>query len=116
MSISPKLSNSTPSTRDSGRWADQHERLRWRPDVIRELMRYPYQLKFVLAEERDVEEVLEMIREVEGDPARVVLMPLGTTPGEIAERGRWIAELCKKHHFRYSPRVHIDLWGDRRGV
>src|SRR3974390_456472 len=49
MSISPKLANSTPVTRDGGRWAERHERLRIQPEVLRSLLEsYPYQLKFVI--------------------------------------------------------------------
>jgi hypothetical protein len=49
MSISPKLSNSTPE----GPWAVQHERLRIQPATLLELMqRYPYQLKFVIEKAR----------------------------------------------------------------
>src|ERR1041385_5243699 len=53
MSISPKLSNSTPQ----GSFQAQHERLRLQPEVLRRLMAgYDYQLKFVIADERDVDE------------------------------------------------------------
>src|ERR1700730_5384828 len=38
MSISPKLANSTPHTREDGRWAQQHDRLRYQPEVLRQLM------------------------------------------------------------------------------
>ena len=34
MSISPKLANSTPFDREDGRWATQHDRLRYQPDVL----------------------------------------------------------------------------------
>jgi 7-carboxy-7-deazaguanine synthase len=34
----------------------------------------------------------------------------------LRERGLWIVEACKREGFRFSPRLHIDLWGDRRGV
>jgi 7-carboxy-7-deazaguanine synthase len=45
MSISPKLSNSTPA----GNFAEPHDRLRIQPAVLAELMaRYEYQLKFVV--------------------------------------------------------------------
>ncbi len=37
MSISPKLANSTPHEREGGRWAQQHERLRYQPEVLRRL-------------------------------------------------------------------------------
>ena len=50
MSISPKLSNSTPSTERAGQWAAKHEATRYRPDVVAALIeRHDYQLKFVVA-------------------------------------------------------------------
>jgi 7-carboxy-7-deazaguanine synthase len=117
MSISPKLRNSTPQERDNGRWAAQHDRLRWQPDILRQLTgSYEYQLKFVIATPDDMDEV-EQIRGDIGAPAtRVVLMPEGTRREIVQERGVWLAEICKRGGYRYSPRLHIDLWGDRRGV
>ena len=113
MSISPKLSNSTPE----GRWAAQHDRLRIQPDVLRELMgRYQYQLKFVIARPEDMEEVRDLVRELEADRERVILMPEGTHVEHLRERGIWLAEICKDEGFRFSPRLHVDLWGNRRGV
>src|SRR5579872_9740 len=53
MSISPKLSNSTPE----GQFAAQHDRLRIQEDVLRRLMaRYEYQLKFVMEGPADLAE------------------------------------------------------------
>jgi 7-carboxy-7-deazaguanine synthase len=43
-------------------------------------------------------------------------MPLGTTQDELAERGAWLAELCKSYGYRFTPRLHIDLYGNRRGT
>lgn len=117
MSISPKLSNSTPYEREGGRWAAQHERLRRQPEVIRRLMAaHPYQLKFVIAAPEDVEEAAALVREVEGDASRVVLMPEGTRADVLRERGAWLAEICKERGWRFGPRLHVELWGDRRGV
>ena len=117
MSISPKPRNSTPHERDGGRWAAQHDRLRWKPDVLRRLTDgYEYQLKFVIAAPKDLEEVEEIRRETGVAAARVILMPEGTRREIVHERGLWLAEICKQGGYRYSPRLHIDLWGDRRGV
>jgi 7-carboxy-7-deazaguanine synthase len=114
MSISPKLSNSTP--RDP-KWSAQHDRLRIQPDVLRQLMeRYPYQLKFVIAEPADLDEVRALTEVLKADRERVVLMPEGVDRDRLRERGRWIAEICKQEGFRFSPRLHVDLWGDMRGV
>ena len=117
MSISPKLSNSTPVERDAGRWAAQHDRHRIQPNVLRRLMAaYEYQLKFVVVQEDDLGEIKDLVTELRANPQRVVLMPEGIDPEVVRERGAWLAELCKQEGYRFSPRLHIDLYGNRRGV
>ncbi len=117
MSISPKLANSTPREREGGRWAAQHDRLRYQPDVLRKLTSgYTYQLKFVVAAPEDMQEIGRMVQEIGADPSRVVLMPEGITAEAIRDRARWLVDLCKQRGFRYSPRLHIDIWGNERGV
>jgi 7-carboxy-7-deazaguanine synthase len=113
MSISPKLANSTPN----GGWAAEHNRLRIQPDVLADLMaRYQYQLKFVIQKPADLEEVRALIRALEADRSRVILMPEGTDRERLRERAVWLAEICKQEGFRFSPRLHVDLYGNRRGV
>jgi 7-carboxy-7-deazaguanine synthase len=117
MSISPKLANSTPLTREGGRWAAQHDRLRHQPEVLRKLMDgYPYQLKFVVAEAGDLCEISKMLEELGADRGRVLLMAEGIDAATLHERAGWLVELCKREGFRYSPRLHVDLWGNLRGV
>lgn len=117
MSISPKLSNSTPLDRDGGKWAAQHNRLRYKPEVLMQLIHeYEYQLKFVVSSPEDLQEI-DFIRQVLGaPPSTVVLMPEGIDPERLHERGMWLAEVCKTTGYRYSPRLHIDLWGNKRGI
>jgi len=117
MSISPKLANSTPHDRDGGRWAAQHERLRYQPEILKRLTHlYGYQLKFVIADPSDLTEVHAIIDAIGAMRNRVVLMPEGVDREVLAERGRWLAEIAKREGFRFSPRLHIDLWGNRRGI
>jgi 7-carboxy-7-deazaguanine synthase len=117
-SLSPKLSNSIPYEREGGRWAERHDRQRLRLDVIQAFVdRTDYQLKFVIDRAADVEEaraIVARLRDV--DPAKVLLMPQGTSHEELARRGVWLAEVCKQHGFRYCPRLHIELYGNRRGM
>lgn len=116
MSISPKLANSTPHKREGGKWAAQHDRLRYQPLVLRRLMTdYDYQLKFVVAEPEDLREIESILEETSADRSKVVLMPEGVSPEAIYDRARWLVDVCKRERFRYSPRLHIDLWGDERG-
>ena len=113
MSISPKLANSTPE----GEFAVRHERLRIQPDTLRQLMAaYEYQLKFVIREPADMCETDNLVRDLKAKPEQVVLMPEGVDPAVLRERGRWIAETCKERGYRFSPRLHVDLYGNRRGV
>jgi 7-carboxy-7-deazaguanine synthase len=117
MSISPKLANSTPARREGGRWAAQHDRLRYQPDVLKQLMaEYQYQLKFVVSDPGDLTEIEVILKETDADRSRVVLMPEGTDPGTLYERARWLVDICKRERFRYGPRLHIDIYGNERGV
>ena len=114
MSISPKLANSTP---DDPRWGRQHERLRIQEAVLAELMaRYEYRLKFVIARPDDLDEVRSLVESLGGERERVILMAEGTEVEQLRERGLWLAEICKQEGYRFSPRLHVDLWGARRGV
>jgi 7-carboxy-7-deazaguanine synthase len=113
MSISPKLANSTPE----GQWTAQHDRLRLNPAVLAQLMeRYDYQLKFVIAQPADLVEVGALTEQLRVDARHVILMPEGTDPAVLRERGLWLAEICKQEGYRFSPRLHVDLYGNKRGV
>jgi 7-carboxy-7-deazaguanine synthase len=117
MSVSPKLANSTPREREGGGWAAQHDRLRYQPQVLRKLMGdYEYQLTFVVARPEDLAEIGVILNETVADRGRVVLMPEGIDAATLQERARWLVEICKRENFRYGPRLHIDLFGNLRGV
>ena len=117
-SLSPKLSNSTPWKDEGGKYAKKHERLRLNVEVLNTFMKtHPYQMKFVVDTPEDLDEVEGLLTRLEGiDRTRVLLMPQGRTAGELNEKARWIAKLCKTNGFRFCPRVHIDLYRDTRGT
>ncbi|HVW11824.1 MAG TPA: 7-carboxy-7-deazaguanine synthase QueE [Bryobacteraceae bacterium] len=113
MSLSPKLANSTPE----GVFHDRHEQLRLQPDVLRRLTEtYDYQLKFVVANQSDLAELQKIAALVNATPEKIILMPEGTTSDVLSQRGVWIAELCKQYGYRFGPRLHVYLWGSKRGV
>jgi 7-carboxy-7-deazaguanine synthase len=117
-SLSPKLSNSVPNAREGGRYALKHEQLRLRADVIQAFMEQSdYQLKFVVDCADDLNEIQDILEPLHGvDAAKVLLMPLGVTPGELHERGHWIIEECKRHGYRFCPRLQIEWFGNVRGT
>jgi len=72
--------------------------------------------KFVICEPNDVIEVEELISAYNIPRERVLLMPEGTDAGTLSARGKWLVEVCKQHGFRFTPRLHILLFGNRRGT
>ena len=115
LSISPKTANSDPE----GRWRARHQRLRSSVGPLRSLMaRFSeFQLKFVVSQRGDVSEILRVLDTLPSvDPDRILLMPEGRTPEDVARTSPIVAALCLEHGFRYTPRLHLDLFGGRRGA
>ncbi|MGV3663009.1 MAG: 7-carboxy-7-deazaguanine synthase QueE [Prosthecobacter sp.] len=119
-SISPKLAHSTPAEEKGGKaWSEKHERLRLQPEVLRAwCSAYDFQLKFVLASESDADEARAVIASIGVDvpPEKVLLMPEGITQEALKARQAWLVGVCKATGWRYSPRLHIDLFGNKRGT
>jgi 7-carboxy-7-deazaguanine synthase len=106
-----------------GEWAERHETRRIDLAALAALVDdYDHQLKFVVTGRDDLPEIealLEDVREAASTPVRdddVLLMPEGTTRVELdASRGT-AAELAKERGYRYTPRLHVDLWNDAPGT
>lgn len=118
VSLSPKLSNSTPGA-EAGAWVQRHEETRSQPSVLRAWCEaYDYQLKFVISTAEDLAEARGVVASIglPIPPEKVLLMPEGTSAEAIQSRTSLLVEACKTHGYRYSPRLHIDLFGNRRGT
>jgi organic radical activating enzyme len=102
--VSPKLPSATP------RWNET-----WR-HVARWLADPNATFKIVVGERPDLDDALRLIREHVIPAHRVMLMPEGMTEERLRARAADLAEACKRHGFRLSPRLHVWLWGARRGV
>jgi len=115
MSISPKRPNSTPR---EGIWSSRHEALRDRTDVVSRMTReYRYQLKYVIDSPADVADVDEHVAQIGGiAPERVFLMPQGIDAGELREKTRWLSDEAARRGYSVSPRLHIERFGNRRGI
>ena len=125
-SISPKLASSTPTpARDpkgDGEWRERHETRRLDLDALTQLVEdYPTQLKFVVTDPSDLDEITDLVDRVrERTSARirdgdVLLMPEGRTEAQIAENRGTVADLAMEHGYRYTPRLHVNLWNDEAG-
>ncbi len=118
-SISPKLRSSGPDERLSAAWRERHEETRWQPEVVRAWIdAYEFQLKFVVSSAADVEEIEAMLAELKRDipKAKVLLMPEGTSMEALRARSGWLGELCKERGYRYAHRLHVELYGNKRGT
>ena len=118
MSISPKLSNSTPSLERAGEWRERHEKTRHRPDVVQNLInRFDYQLKFVVHSQEDCAEIASYLAALDSfNPDNVMMMPEGTTVEELDRVGKWLAPFCNQHGYQFCDRMHIRWYGNRRGT
>ena len=92
------------------------EAKRIRPDAIRGFLSREAWWKFVITDESEVTEVLKLAERFALPRGRILLQPEAVRREELLERSPWVVEACKRHGFRFSPRLHILLWGARRGV
>jgi 7-carboxy-7-deazaguanine synthase len=118
-SLSPKLANSTPTHREGGRFASAHEKHRLNIPVIQQFIDESpdFQLKFVVSDQSDLLEIREILHRLHGwKNSDVLLMPEGIDAATLDSRADWIAEICKREGFRFCPRLHVQLYGNKRGT
>ena len=119
-SLSPKLSNSTPSV-DSiePSWVGRHEVTRRQPKVVNQwVSNYNYQLKFVFSDTTDLTEIEETILSigVPIPPWKIQLMPQGISEESLRSRQEVTLAACQEKGYRYCDRLHIHLFGNKRGT
>lgn len=104
--VSPKLENSHNS-----------RKLREKPAAYRFFAASPKAtFKFVVARQQDMDEVLDLIERYAIPTEKVWLMPEGSDRQTLSKRRLWLIEKCKTLGFRYSDRLHIQIWGSKKGV
>lgn len=118
MSISPKLANSDPSLEKAPKWRARHQRDRYRPDVLHQLLgQYPSQLKFVIDKPDDVLEVEAYLSEFDYiRPDQIWLMPQGVEQRQLAAKQIWLKLECDRRGWHLCERKHIEWFGNLRGV
>ena len=109
-SCSPKLSVSGES------WDDAIK-----PDVAREYSLVDgsdIYFKFVVADKSDVDEVTRAVQQYRdsGLECPVYLMPMGGRSEEYSLNVKEVAELCMERGWRFTPRLHISLFGNAWGT
>jgi organic radical activating enzyme len=92
------------------------ESTRLRPEAIERLRDLDAWFKFVVATPADLAEVAELQARYRLPSERILLMPLGMRRQEQEALMPAVVDWCRERGFRFSPRLHILIWGPRRGV
>lgn len=106
-SVSPKLTSS------GEKWSDAIK-----PDVVVEYQTLGYTyLKFVIDNIMDFKEVDQAVSEYRaaGFGGQVYVMPVGGTDKAYFSNTRHIADEALARGYRYSPRLHVDIWSNGWG-
>lgn len=99
---SPKLTNN----------GDPEEK-RYKPSVLRWHVDNGSGFKFVINDNNDLDEVFEKYIKnplINVPYNRVWLMPCCGSRDEHSEKASMVAELCKKHNLKFSPRLQLVIW------
>lgn len=81
------------------------------------LHRRDFQLKFVYADEKDIQEIQELLLHLQGWQAEdILLMPLGATPALMRINSLKAFAYCIRNGWRYCDRLHISLFGNKTGL
>lgn len=76
--------------------------------------------KFVIdprgVESFTMDEARAIWNDLELPASRIWLQPMAKDKKTLGSAGRWVWEQCVKHGVNYSPRLHVSLYGDKRGV
>lgn len=101
INCSPKLSNSGMT-----------EKQRIVPLAVKRIMEHPnYQFKFVVSNEKDIQEMFKDFIEPFNIPLqRVCCMPGMDSQDQFHERTQWVLEMAKKYKFVGLTRLHISAW------
>ncbi len=89
------------------------------PEVVREYELYGHTyLKFVIATNEDVEEVLDVVNiyRKNGFMGNVYVMPVGGTEKVYSLNNRQVAKMAMKHGLRYSDRLQVPLFKNEWGT
>lgn len=72
--------------------------------------------KIVVSREEDLRELWELQSDFGIESPNVQLMPAGYTREDLDDSYQSVAEICKEYNYRFSPRLHVNLWGQATGV
>lgn len=72
--------------------------------------------KYVVGDDGDIAEIHSIMDTYGLTDIDVMLMPAGQTRSQLSEVYPRVVELCKRHGWRFSPRLHVEVWNEQTGV
>lgn len=72
--------------------------------------------KFVVFNDEDLPEILNIVDKYKIPHERVFLMPEGRTEEEVTRHQEELVEVAKDNNFNLTTRLHVLIWGAKRGV
>ncbi len=73
--------------------------------------------KFVIFSVSDINPVLDFLIQFPLPKEKIYLMPGGQTAGQILKNQKFVFEMCLRHGFKFSSRMHILVYGaNQKGV
>lgn len=118
VSLSPKLASS--SSHPLYGEAHNNKRINYRA-LDHFIRNHDYQFKFVINHEREIEEIQNISRKLHSMYGlnindKIWLMPQGITQDQFKEKSQWLFEVCKGNGWKYTDRLHIQVYGNKKGV
>lgn len=133
-SISPKLSTSVPVPGKvykalngkeymfTQKECDHYNKERYNPAATAALMDMSdFQLKFVYSGPESIDSIMGFLCDLDTlgarfEPGNIMLMPEGTTNELLTKNAQEAVRYCIDHGWTLCDRLHIRIWGDKRGV
>lgn len=103
--VSLKLSNSG---------VDIEKRLKQKP--IQTFIENKSIFKFVVDTQKDLDEIYGIVQHYKINHNTVWLMPQGKTKQELDSKLEWLSEACIDNGYNLTNRLHVQTWGNERGV
>jgi 7-carboxy-7-deazaguanine synthase len=118
VSLSPKMNNSVPklSNTISQVVIDRHNKFRTNYDAMKLLIieSRDYQIKFVISDIIDLDEVKEFQAKLNIPNNKIYLMPEGIESEQIISKHLWLLDYCIEYGYNLCDRLQIRYYGNKR--
>ena len=116
LSISPKLFNSYNQEKGSKEETMHKLNNKFEENIKLYVLYNKYQLKFVYNNKKDVDEIDRLQTRLLIPNNNIYLMPQGITTEQFKVKQQELFQICIEKGWVYTPRLHIEMFGNKRGI